>query len=82
VPAGAPADLALTANLIDAATGARSPVTIVRVDRAPKGPGEVLTIGFRPPDVPPGTYYLHFYAQDRATGSLGHAFTTLTVPKR
>lgn len=82
VPAGAPAELALTANLIDAATGARSPVTIVRVDRAPKGPGEVLTIGFRPPDVPPGTYYLHFYAQDRATGSLGHAFTTLAIPKR
>lgn len=81
-PAGSPADLVLTANLINAADGARSPITITRVDRLPRGPVEVMDLEFRPPDVPPGTYYLHFYAQDRVTGSLGHAFTTLAVPKR
>ncbi len=82
VPAGPPADLVLTANLINAADGARSPITITRVERLPKGPIEVLDLEFRAPDVPAGTYFLHFYVQDRAAGSLGHAFTTLAVTKR
>lgn len=82
VPAGPPADLVLTASLINAADGARSPITITRVDRLPRGPVEVLDLEFRAPSVPAGTYFLHFYVQDRAAGSLGHAFTTLAVPKR
>lgn len=82
IPAGEPKDLILTANLINAASGARSPIMITRVDRVLEGPLEILTLEFATPDVPPGTYYLHFYAQDRASGSLGHSFTTLAVPRR
>lgn len=79
VPAGAPADLALTASLIDAATGTRSPLKIASVDRTPKGPLEIMTLEIPTAGIAPGTYYLHFYAQDRAAGSLGHAFTTLLI---
>jgi len=81
-PGAGQTELAVSANLVNAATGERSPVTIARLDRAPKGPHEVLTLEIPMAAVPPGTYYLHFYAQDRTTGSLGHSFAALVVPKR
>jgi len=81
-PGAGQTELAVSANLVNAATGARSPVTIARLDRAPKGPHEVLTLEILTAAVPPGAYYLHIYAQDRATASLGHSFAALVVPKR
>jgi VWFA-related protein len=79
VPGGGKPELAISAYLIDTRTGARSAVPIVRSDNVTKGPLEILTLELATADLAPGTYYLHFNAQDRATGALGHTFTTLTV---
>jgi VWFA-related protein len=76
-----PPDLTLSANLVNAKSGERLPVTIARMDRAPKAPLEILTLEISVAGIPAGTYYLHLYAQDRATGALGHTFTTLTIPR-
>ena len=81
-PGGGQSELAMSANLVNAASGERSPLTVSRMDRVQKGPLEVLTLELPTANIAPGTYYLHFYAQDRATGSLGHAFTTLAIPRR
>jgi len=81
-PGAGLSELAMSAHLVNATSGERSPLTIARVDRAPKGPLEILTLEVPTAGTAPGTYYLHFYAQDRATGSLGHAFTTLIIPRR
>ena len=75
-------DLAVTAALVNAATGARSPVAISAMNRTPKGPLEILSLEIPTAGIAPGTYYLHFYAQDRASGALGHSFTTLVVAPR
>jgi VWFA-related protein len=82
VAGGGRPELGLSANLISAASGSRSPLTILRLDRVQKGPLEVLTLELPTANITPGTYYLHFYIQDRQAGSLGHAFTTLTIVKR
>jgi VWFA-related protein len=82
VAGGGQTELAFSANRIDAVSGARSPLTILRLDRARKGSLDILTMEIRTEGVTPGTHYLHIYAQDRTSGSLGHTFTTLTVPKR
>ena len=79
VAGGGRPELGLSANLIDAASGSRSPLTILRLDRVQKGPLEILTLEIQTAGIAPGTYYLHFYAQDRISNSLGHTFTTLTV---
>lgn len=81
-PDGERSELAMSANLVNAASGERSPLAVSRMDRAQKGPIEVLTLELPTANIAPGTYYLHFYAQARATGSLGHAFTTLAIPRR
>jgi hypothetical protein len=81
IPGGGQPELALSANLVNAASGERSPLSILRTDRVQKGPFEILTLEIPTTGIAPGTYYLHFYAQDRASGSLGHAFTTLAVPE-
>jgi hypothetical protein len=82
VQGGGRPELGLSANLINAASGARSPLSILRMDRVPKGPLEVLTLEIPTAGIAPGRYFLHVYAQDRTAGSLGHAFTTLTIVKR
>jgi hypothetical protein len=81
-PGAGLSELAMSAHLVNAASGERSPVTITRMDRVPKGPLEILTLEVPTAGIAPGTYFLHFYAQDRATGSLGHAFTTLIIPRQ
>ena len=81
-PGGGTSDLAVTAAFVNAATGERSPVAISAMNRAPQGPLEILTLEIPTAAIPAGTYYLHFYAQDRATGALGHLFTTLVVAPR
>lgn len=79
VPGSGKPELALSAYLTDARTGARSTVPIVKSDSITKGPLEILTLELSTADILPGTYYLHFNAQDRATGALGHTFVPLTI---
>ncbi len=80
-PGGASAaGLAVTASLVDAATGRQTAVSVGLAGRARTGPLEVLTLDLATAAaVAPGTYYLHFYAGDKASGSVGHAFTVLAV---
>ncbi|MBN2265815.1 MAG: VWA domain-containing protein [Candidatus Aminicenantes bacterium] len=82
VPGGVEPDLDLTATIVDAASGAQETVFTALSGRVRKGPLDILTVELPALDVNPGTYYLHIYAEDRATGSLGHTFTTLVVPRR
>jgi len=81
-PGAGRTELAVSANLVNATTGERLPVAIARLDRDPKGLHEVLTLEIPAAAAPPGAYYLHFYAQDRATGSLGHSFAAVVLPRR
>jgi hypothetical protein len=82
VAGSGPPDLALSALLVDAVSGERVPVAIPRTDRNRKGSLEVLTREIPVAGFALVTYYLHFCAQDRATKSLGHAFTTLVIRAR
>ena len=82
VPAGGKSELAISAYLVNTRTGARSAVPIARSESITKGPLEILTLELTTADIAPGTYYLHINAQDRASGALGHTFTTLVFPRR
>jgi VWFA-related protein len=82
VPGGAEADIALSANLVNATSGQRLPVTISRTEKIRKGPLEIMTLELPIGGFAPGAYYLHFYAEDRVSKSLGHTFTTLVIPSR
>ena len=82
VPGGGPSELALTASLVNAASGAQIPFLATIAGQSRKGPLEILTLDLPVSGIPAGTYYLHIYAADRASGSLGHTFTTLVIPRR
>lgn len=82
IPGGEKTELALSADLVNAASAERSSIAITVMDKVRRGPLEILILEFTTAGIASGTYYLHFYAQDRASGSLGHSFTTLTVPHR
>ncbi|HMA53111.1 MAG TPA: VWA domain-containing protein, partial [Acidobacteriota bacterium] len=79
---GAAADLSLRAALVDAVSGAQALLAASVSGRVQKGPREILTIDLPTAGIPAGTYYLHFYAEERSTGSLGHTVTTLVIPPR
>ncbi len=82
ISGGVEPDLALSAYLVNSASGERSPVAFSRTDRIKKGPLEILTLELAIAGLAPGTYFLHFYAEDRASKSLGHTFTTIVIPQR
>lgn len=82
VPGGHEPDLALSAYLVNSTSGERLPVTFSRTDRIQKGPLEILTLELPMTSFAPGTYFLHFYAEDRASKSLGHTFAAIVIPKR
>ena len=82
IPGGGQADLSLSANLVNSTSGEQSSVTVTQMDRIQKGPLEILTLELPTSGIAPGIYYLHFYAQDRASGSLGHTFTMLVIARR
>jgi hypothetical protein len=63
-------------------TGSPVPVLAAIAGRVTRGPYEIVTLEMGTAGIPPGTYYLHIYAEDKASASLGHAFTTLTIPTR
>jgi VWFA-related protein len=79
---GARPELALSARLVDAVSGSPVPVLAAIAGRVTRGPYEIVTLEMGTAGIPPGTYYLHIYAEDKASASLGHAFTTLTIPTR
>jgi VWFA-related protein len=78
-PAGGAAGLTIAASLVDAVSGRTAPATATVAAWTEKGPLAVATLGLETAGVPPGTYYLHVYAADKARGLLGHAFTTLVL---
>lgn len=80
VSAGGQPDMRISASLVDSASGERSSISILSMTRVHKGSFEILTLELPATDIAPGTYYLHLYAQDRSSGLLGHAFTTLIMP--
>jgi VWFA-related protein len=80
VPGGGEPDLLLSARLVDAVSGAQAPAVAGLAARAMRGPLVILTLDLATAGIPPGTYYLHVYAKDRTSGTLGHTFTTLTIP--
>ena len=82
VPGGGPSDLALSASLVNAASGAQLPVQAAIAGQVRNGPMEIVTLNLPISGIAAGTYYLHVYAADRVTGSLGHASTTLVIPIR
>jgi hypothetical protein len=75
-------DLALTAYLVNATSSERSPVIFSRTDQIQNGLLKALTLELPITGFAPGTYFLHFYAEDQASKSLSHAYTTLIIPQR
>ena len=82
ISGGIEPNLALSAYLVNSTSGERSPVDISRSDRIQKGPLEILTLELRITGFAPGTYFLNFNAEDRASKSLGRTFTTIVIPQR
>jgi VWFA-related protein len=78
-PGEAEPDLAFSAYVIDAKTGARTAVGFSRVDRIRGGSQGLLSFEITLAGLAPGTYYLHFHGEDRASKTVGHAYTTLIV---
>jgi VWFA-related protein len=75
-------DLAVSAYAIDANSGGRTPVSFSRIERTRSGSQGVLSFVIPVAGLAPGTYFLHFHAEDRASKSIGHTFTSFTVPQR
>jgi VWFA-related protein len=80
-PGGEP-ELLLSVRLVDAVSGAQVPVTAGLSGRLLRGSLEILTLELGAAALPAGTYYLHIYAEDKVSGALGHAVTTLVKPSR
>jgi VWFA-related protein len=80
-PGGEP-ELLLSVRLLESVSGTQVPVTASLSGRLLRRPLEILTLELGPADLPAGTYYLHIYAEDKASGALGHAVTTLIIPSR
>jgi len=78
---GVAPELAVSAALVEASSGAQEPLFAAVSGRVRSGPLEILTVELPAIGAGPGTYYLHFYAEDRATGALGHAVATLVIPR-
>ena len=85
VPCAAPggaaaADLSLTAALVESAIVLQTAAFVGLAGRSPRGPVDVLTLDIASAaPLAPSTHYLHLYAEDKARGTLDHAFTAITV---
>jgi VWFA-related protein len=75
-------DIAFQAYAIDAKTAARTAIDFSRVDRIRSGPQGLLSFEIPLAGLAPGTYYLHFHGEDRASNSAGHTSTSLIIPRR
>jgi hypothetical protein len=82
VPAGGKPELAISVYLVDARSGARTAIPIVRSDSVTRGPLEILTMELSTADIAAGSYYLHINAQDRTTSALGHTVTSLIITSK
>jgi len=80
-PGSVAPDLTVSASLVNAASGAQEPLFTAVSGQVRSGPLEILTVELPAIGAGPGTYYLHLYAEDRGTGALGHAVTTLVIPR-
>jgi VWFA-related protein len=72
-------EIAVTAWLIDAATGDKVPITVRLVDKTERGNAETLFLELGLTDVPEGKYRLYFHAQDATSRSIAFAQTTLII---
>jgi VWFA-related protein len=82
VPGEAEPDLAFSAYVIDARSAARTPLRFSGVERIRGGPQGLLSFEIPVAELAPGTYFLHFHGEDRASRSVGHTSTTLIIPQR
>jgi len=82
VPGEAEPDLAFSAYVIDARSAARTPLSFSGVERIRGGSQGLLSFEIPLAGLAPGTYYLHFHGEDRASTSAGHTTTTILIPQR
>jgi len=81
-PEEAEPDLAFSAYVIDSKTAARTAISFSGIDRIRSGPQGLLSFEIPVDRLAPGSYFLHIHGEDRASRTVGHAYTTLIIPQR
>jgi VWFA-related protein len=85
VPYAAPGtgepDVAFSVQLIDAATGEAVPVAAAQAGTSWHPAAAAVTLEIPLAGLAPGTYHLYINAEDRASGTLAHARTTLVISR-
>lgn len=78
IPSGITGDLAVNAQLIDAARGDKVPVSFFLKGRERKDSVQIIHLGIPPEAVKPGSYILYVYLQDPDSGQAVHGRAALT----
>jgi VWFA-related protein len=81
VPGVAEPDVALAARLVDAASGKAVDAAPVLIAGNPHPIAASVTLEIPLAGLAPGTYHLYINAEDRASGTLAHARTTLVISR-
>jgi hypothetical protein len=76
---GDPAGISLRAAVIDAVTGEATSLEIQCLNSVPRADVVYYPLVIATGDLAQGTYALHFYAEDAATGAVSHTSTILTI---
>lgn len=79
VPGTGEPDVAFSARLIDAATGAVLPVAFSVVEKSWRPVAEAVSLEFPIAGLAPGRYLLYVTAEDRVSRTMAHAQTALIV---
>jgi VWFA-related protein len=79
VPGIGDPDVALSARLIDAATGAVLPTPLALVERGWRPAAETVSLEFPVAGLAPGRYLLYITAEDRVSKTRTHVQTTLVI---
>jgi VWFA-related protein len=79
VPGTGEPDVAFSARLIDAATGAVLPVAFSAVEKSWRSAADAVTLEFPIAGLAPGRYLLYVTAEDRVSRTMAHAQTALIV---
>jgi hypothetical protein len=79
VPGTGEPDVAFSARLIDAATGAVLPVAFSVVEKSWRPAAEAISLEFPIAGLAPGRYLLYVTAEDRVSRTMAHAQTALIV---
>jgi len=69
----------VTANLINASTGASTPLPLALQERLRVGNADVLSYSISLGGIDAGTYMVYFYAIGQGPGMAAHAFTNLEI---